>query len=149
MHRHKVAVHGFFIFGLDVDTPETLHQRADYITRSGVDSMGPAILCPFPGTALFDKMREENRLLYTNFPEDWSRYNFSQVVYKPSQMEPQELEQIMDEILERLFSYKVIYKKFFRTFLATGSMIPAVAALVSNLDKGKAFAASRKGNVRT
>jgi radical SAM superfamily enzyme YgiQ (UPF0313 family) len=148
LHRYKIAVHGFFIFGLDVDTPESLHRRADYIVRSGVDSMGPAILCPFPGTALFDKMLKENRLLYTNFPQDWSRYHFSQVVYKPNKMEPEELEEIMQEIFKRLFSLKIIYRKFFKTFIATRSFVPAFAALVSNLTKAKSLSARRKGNLR-
>ena len=47
------------------------------------------ILTPLPGTKLFNRMREEGRLLYTNFPDGWCHYNFLQVSHQRPLIEPQ------------------------------------------------------------
>jgi len=82
IHNAGIAVLGAFIFGMDQDTPDTLRDRAQYILDSGVDVMQTTALTPLPGTRLFARLKEEGRLLFTNFPKDWDRYDLTEGRYR-------------------------------------------------------------------
>jgi radical SAM superfamily enzyme YgiQ (UPF0313 family) len=127
INRHGIAVLGAFIYGMDSDTPEKLRQRADYILHSGVDAVQMSYLTPLPGTRLFGKLQGQGRLLYTNFPADWERYNLLEVVHRPTLMTSQESSAIMLEGARRIYSLWSIRRKFAKTLQATKN--PAAAAL--------------------
>jgi radical SAM superfamily enzyme YgiQ (UPF0313 family) len=59
---------GAFIFGLDGDTQADLFRRLRFIQKSGVDIVQATVLTPYPGTALYDRMKAANRILRNNFP---------------------------------------------------------------------------------
>ncbi len=111
VHQAGIAVLGAFIFGMDGDTPEKLRRRADYMIHSGVDVMQTTVLTPLPGTQLFQRLEDEGRLLYTNFPEDWDRYNFNEVVHQPIGMGREELSEIMRECVRRMYDLPVLKEK--------------------------------------
>jgi len=133
IHEHKIAVMGAFIFGLDNDTPETIEKRTDYILNSDIDIMQATILTPLPGTLLFNRFKEEGRLLYTNFPEDWDRYNYTEVVFQPQKMSVEEFEEAASINWEKLYNLKTIKKKFLNTLKLTKTPTTATFALSSNL----------------
>ncbi len=133
LHKHKIAVLGAFIFGLDTDTVDSIRKRTDYILNAGIDSIQTTILTPLPGTLLYKRFEEEGRLLYTNYPEDWERYSFSEVVYKPRQMEVQEFEEVVRESWERMYNKKSIGRRFIKTLKATQDPETASWAYGSNV----------------
>jgi radical SAM superfamily enzyme YgiQ (UPF0313 family) len=132
LHKQGIAVLGAFIFGLESDTAESIRNRTDYILNSGIDAVQSTILTPLPGTPLFNRMQKEGRLLYTNFPEDWERYSFTEVVFKPKNMEAKELEEVIQESWKRLYSKKAISRKFMDTLKATRDPDTAKWALGAN-----------------
>jgi len=103
INRHGIAVLGAFIYGMDGDTSEKLHQRTNYILKSGVDVMQVTHLTPLPGTRLFRRLQDERRLLFANFPEDWVHYDMTEVTYKPHSMSPKELSDVMSQSTRRLY----------------------------------------------
>lgn len=134
INRHGIAVLGTFMAGMDVDTPERLRYRTDYGLRSrGINAIEASYLTPFPGTRLFNKLWDEGRLLYTKFPEDWNRYDLSEVVYKPALMTPEELSAIGSEIAQRICSRRSVWRKFFRNWRTTRSLIAAMWAHQVNI----------------
>jgi hypothetical protein len=46
---------------------------------------------PLPEMRLFDRYQRETRLLFTDLPHDWDRYDMAEVVHHPSNMEPKQL----------------------------------------------------------
>jgi radical SAM superfamily enzyme YgiQ (UPF0313 family) len=132
INAHGIAVLGAFIYGTDSDTPGTLNSRTDYILRSGVDVMQTTYLTPLPGTRLFDMLRDEGRLLYTDFPSDWVRYDMTQVVHRPLLLQPPELKKAMGESNGRLYSRWALLRKFFKTWHATRDFTTAMWAYSSN-----------------
>jgi len=120
IHKAGIAVLGAFIFGMDSDTPEKLYARAEYIVNSGVDAVQATVLTPLPGTRLFDRMQAEGRLLYTDFPRDWDRYNMTEVVFRPKEMDANELSRVMRECTRRIFDLDVLKNKARRTLQETG-----------------------------
>ena len=132
INQHGIAVLGAFIYGMDGDTPEKLRQRTDYILRSGIDVMQVTYLTPLPGTRTFNKLKDEDRLLYTDFPSDWVHYDMTEVTYKPLSMSPEKLSRIMQENTRRLYSRWAIRRKFIKTWCATKSFTTAMWAYSSN-----------------
>ncbi|NVO20919.1 MAG: B12-binding domain-containing radical SAM protein [Bacteroidetes bacterium] len=116
IHKHNIAVLGTFIFGLDGDNKQALYQRAEYILRSEVDAYQTTILTPLPGTTLYKQMVEDDRLLKTNFPADWSSFQFFRVNFKPKSMHPVELFETMVDIWSHIYRRRVIEWKAVKTF---------------------------------
>jgi hypothetical protein len=87
-----------------------------------------------PGTRLFRRLRDENRLLYTNFPADWDHYDMTEVAFRPLLMEPQELVEEMDESVRRLYRRPSVWRKFAKTWRATRSLTTAMWAYNSNVN---------------
>lgn len=134
INRHGIAVLGAFIYGMDGDTPETLRHRTDYILNSGIDVMQITHLTPLPGTKLFNKLKDEGRLLYTNFPSDRVHYDMTEVTYKPLSMSREELTKAMHESSCRLYNRRTIWRKFLKTWRSTKSLTTAMWAYSSNMN---------------
>jgi radical SAM superfamily enzyme YgiQ (UPF0313 family) len=134
IHRAGIAVLGAFIFGMDGDTAERLRRRTDYMIGNGVDVMQTTYLTPLPGTRLFDRLQEEGRLLYTEFPTDWDRYDMTEVVHQPGSMKPAELAQAMHESNQRMYGRSVLLPKALRTLWQTRSTTGMMFAWRSNMN---------------
>jgi radical SAM superfamily enzyme YgiQ (UPF0313 family) len=134
IHRAGIAVLGAFIFGMDGDTEEKLHHRAEYMIRSGVDVMQKTFLTPLPGTRLFDQLQDEGQLLYTDFPRDWERYDMGEAVHRPLGMTPEALTQVMAESSQRMYAWPVLARKALRTLWETQNPMAAMFAWQSNVN---------------
>lgn len=133
IHAAGIAVLGAFVFGMDSDTPEKLRRRADYIIESDVDVMQTTAMTPLPGTGLYRRLARENRLLYTDFPRDWDRYNLTEVVFEPQLMSAVEMTHVMRECLDRVYDMQVVKRKARRTFELTSRWDTTEFAWASNL----------------
>lgn len=134
IHKHGIAVLGAFIYGMDGDTAEELRRRTDYIVGSGVDAIQITHLTPLLGTRLFDRLRDEGRLLYTDFPADWVHYDMAEVTHRPLSMNPKQLTEVMRESVCRFYGRLSICRRFLRTIFATRSLRTALWAYNSNLN---------------
>lgn len=133
IHAAGIAVLGAFVFGMDSDTPEKLERRADFIIHSDVDVMQTTAMTPLPGTRLYEQLEHEGRLLYTNFPADWDRYNLTEVVYQPKLMSADEMTQVMRSCLDRVYDMRILKAKAKRTLEITGRWDTMEFAWYSNL----------------
>ncbi|MGI6496573.1 MAG: B12-binding domain-containing radical SAM protein [Kiritimatiellia bacterium] len=88
LHARRIVVQGCFIFGLDEDTPEVFDATVDAIDALGIDIPRFALYTPFPGTAAFNRLQAEDRLLH----RDWSFYDTQHTVIRPARMTPAELD---------------------------------------------------------
>ena len=84
---YGMMVTGFFVFGLDYDTPDIFDATLKAMYDWGLDEASFSILTPYPGTRLFDRFEKEKRI--TNY--DWSRYEEGKVNFKPKNMSEEQL----------------------------------------------------------
>jgi radical SAM superfamily enzyme YgiQ (UPF0313 family) len=133
IHAAGIAVLGAFVFGMDGDTPVKLRRRAEFIVESGVDVMQCTALTPLPGTKLFERLQEESRLLYEDFPADWDRFNLTEVVYRPDEMSAAEMSAVMRECMARVYDMSVLKRKAAQTLKATGRWDSTEFAWEANL----------------
>jgi len=63
IQRAGLQVQGGFIVGFDSDTPSIFQQVIDFVQNSGIATAMVGLLQAPPGTKLFDRLKNENRLL--------------------------------------------------------------------------------------
>ena len=134
-HKAGIAVFGGFIIGSDDDTPQTAVDTAMIAVQLGIDIVQLTNLTVLPGTRMFERYQLENRLLATNYPEDWERYSFVETVFQPKRMSPRELDEAIYEI--RYGAAKSPFweaKRAFRTLLRTRSL--STALFVWSMNRG-------------
>ena len=97
------------IFGLDEDTPEQFKITIDFLMKNKIGNAYFWILTPLPGTELYDQMDREGRIL----TKDWSRYNLSDVVFRPRNFTPEELYDGYWKAFQEFFSLKNIARRLY------------------------------------
>ena len=82
-----IRFHASVVFGFDTDGPEVFDDTLDFLMKSRIHSATFNILTPYPGTAVYEKLKGQGRL----FTEDWQHYDHTTVVFEPMRMTPLDL----------------------------------------------------------
>ena len=99
---YGMMVTGFFVFGLDFDTPDIFDATLDAIYEWGLDEASFSILTPYPGTPLFKRFNKEGRVTNNN----WSLYEEGKVNFIPKNMTEEELLEGIQRIAMEFYSVK-------------------------------------------
>lgn len=132
IHKHRLAVVGSFIVGLDEDTPATFERLRAFILATGIDCAVINILHPLPGALLWDRMRDEGRLLYTGFPADYALYSQNNVSFRPKGMSPAELQEGTRWLIASLTRLPVTLRRAWRTWRSTRDPFASCVSLAWN-----------------
>ena len=122
-HDHNIAILGCFVFGFDEDDPSVFERTYTFVNDSRIELCQYAIFTPFPGSASFERMRVDGRIITT----DWSLYDGKNVVFEPKNMTVNELQSGFLSIWKRTYSYRSILTR------AYGSPAPFFPFLVANV----------------
>jgi radical SAM superfamily enzyme YgiQ (UPF0313 family) len=116
IQRHDILVVGSFIIGLDVDRSGIGLEIADTASRYGVDAINVMFLTPLPGTDLWKKMEEEDRIAADSFPEDWKYYTLTLPVGRYRHLSRNEIIDEMHSCNRSFYSHARILRRVGRTF---------------------------------
>ena len=130
IHDHGMMVFADFIFGFDTDNKDIFDKTKDMVSDMNLDLVTFNVLTPLPGTPLFNKLKKERRIL----TEDWSKYDFRTVVFKPKNMSPEELQNNTSEIQKIFSSNSYIMKNIARS-IKLGFYPFVFAATINLLEK--------------
>ena len=111
-----VTVNACFILGLDGHTPRIFDDVLRFAEEVNPFDVQITLLTPFPGTALYERLAAEGRILY---PGAWNLCTLFDVNFRPSGMTPQELRAGIYRLSERLYSAEATLrrrKEFFGQF---------------------------------
>jgi radical SAM superfamily enzyme YgiQ (UPF0313 family) len=88
--RHGIPVYGTFVFGYDTDDESTFRTTVEFAREQGLMLAAFNHITPFPGTPLYDRLRDEGRLLMDPWWLD-EEYRYNMVPFRPAMMTPGEL----------------------------------------------------------
>ncbi len=102
-----VMVNASMVFGLDGDNLDVFKNSVDWLVKMKVSTLTSHILTPYPGTSLYKKMHEDNRITCY----DLSQYNTSNVVFQPMNMSKSQLLEGYLKVYKDFYSFKNIIKR--------------------------------------
>src|SRR5688500_16478103 len=100
LHDLGVMINGSFVFGMDGDTGAVFERTVEWAIEQGVETATFHILTPYPGTALYRRMADQDRLTV----HDWDLYDTRHTVFRPAHMTAEELE----------CGYQWAYREFYK-----------------------------------
>jgi radical SAM superfamily enzyme YgiQ (UPF0313 family) len=111
MQRAGLQVQGGFIVGFDSDEPSIFQRQIDFIQKSGIVTAMVGMLQAFPGTKLYDRLKQEGRLLGRT-----SGDGVDGTTNLIPRMNVERLREGYRKVLGRIYSPKQYYERV-RTFL--------------------------------
>lgn len=121
LHERKIAIMACFVFGFDSDNRDTFAETVDFIVTAGMDLPRYAILTPFPATPLFQRLKQEGRIL----TEDWSLYDGQHVVFQPRQLSVAELLRGTEWAWKQTYSFRSMARRLLNARVQLPLAIPA------------------------
>jgi radical SAM superfamily enzyme YgiQ (UPF0313 family) len=112
LRRHGIRVYGTFIFGYDNDSHETFDETVDFALEQNLYIAAFNHLTPFPGTPLYDRLQQGDRLRYDNWWLD-GEYRYNDLPFYPAQMSPEEVTGNCVAARRRFYSWKNIMQRGF------------------------------------
>ena len=88
LRRHGIGVYGTFVFGYAQDTAESFDTAADFALEQKMYLAAFNHLVPFPGTPLYERLRQEKRLRFDAWWLD-ARYRFNDLPFVPQNLTPE------------------------------------------------------------
>ena len=101
IQSHGISVNGCFILGFDQDDTRVFERTKQFVHESGLSEVQITVLTPFPGTAMYQRLESEHRLLRPVF---WDSCTLFDVAYRPQQMSPRDLETGFRDLMADLYN---------------------------------------------
>jgi radical SAM superfamily enzyme YgiQ (UPF0313 family) len=121
IRERRIALMGCFVFGFDHDTLDSFGETVEFVMASRMDLPRYAIAVPFPGTALYRRLKSEGRIT----TEDWSLYDGQHVVFEPRNMTAEELLRHTRRAWMSTYSYASMWKRLSASRTRLSIAIPA------------------------
>jgi len=119
LHDAGIGVYASFVFGYDYDDSFVFDEFLEFAERNRIEGAFLPILTPFPGTRIYQRLKQEGRLL----TEDWSKYDMATVVFQPKRMSVEELQEGFWRVNRSFYSIPSMWKRIFNPIQLRRSVI--------------------------
>ncbi len=133
LHNRGIGVYGTFVFGYDYDTPDTIARSVEFAIESRLEIANFNPLTPTPGSALYNRLRDESRLMS---PKWWldPNYRYGDPTFVPKLMTPERLAADCFEAKKQFYAWTSIAKRVFdgdRAMSLFGTSMTTIANVIS------------------
>ncbi len=103
IHSKGLRIYATFLFGYDEDTEDDFDAVLDFCIKNKLFMVGFNHLTPFPGTQLYQRLKEENRLTYDRW---WlsDKYTYGVVPFK-SKIDSEKIENECRRIRRKFYGF--------------------------------------------
>ncbi len=110
IHDAGIGIYATFVFGYDGDTEKTFENTIEFAKKHNFYTAAFNHLLPFPGTALYDRLKVQKRLLYDKW---WLEegYNYGELAFKPKNMSAEEVSCLCRSARKEFASLPVVLKR--------------------------------------
>jgi len=139
IRKNGIVIIGCFILGCDNDTDRSFKKTLDFIFKAKIDIIQITRPTPLPGTKFYNELYEQNRIIDTKYPDAWQHYTFTRMLFKPKQLEIEDVYQGIHYIKKNFYAFRTKMKRFFQTLFDTKSIASTIIMLVLNSSYEKSF----------
>lgn len=107
LHDEGITILGCFVFGFDGEDASVFERTLEFVHEASVDVVLYSVYTPFPGTAAWERLTAQRRILST----DWSRYDGRHVVFQPVGMTTDELQDGFYNAWEQTYGFRSILRR--------------------------------------
>lgn len=113
LRKHGIGVYGTFIFGYEHDTTESFGEAVDFALAQDMYLAAFNHLTPFPGTPLYQRLKEEGRL---RFDAWWlsPHYRYNDLPFTPRSLSPDAVTRGCVEARRRFYAWPSILSRSLR-----------------------------------
>lgn len=110
MHKAGIGIYATFVFGFDADAEETFEDTIRFAMKHKFFFAAFNHLLPFPGTPLYKRLKNPDRLLYEKW---WLKegYRYGDIPFRPLNMPPEKLKEQCAAVRRKFFSPLNIFKR--------------------------------------
>ncbi len=135
LHSYKLMIYGTFVIGYDEDDKSTAEYIMKFALKNNLAVANFNPLIPFPATPLYDRLKEENRLLYEGIWWNNNTYRYGDTAFKPAKMTAEELKTACKNARYEFYGVRSILKRFFSLHIKMG-LVSAWYYLLINIVSG-------------
>ena len=110
LRRHDIFVYGTFIFGYEHDTETSFDEAVKFATEESMYIAAFNHLTPFPGTPLYERLRQQRRLRFEAWWRD-PQYRYNELPFNPQSMTPERVTQGCIDARRRFYSWRSIFSR--------------------------------------
>ncbi|MDX8412382.1 MAG: radical SAM protein [Mariprofundaceae bacterium] len=110
LRKYGILVYGTFVFGYENDRPDSFDKAVDFASEQGMYIAAFNHLTPFPGTPLYERLKQEQRL---RFDAWWlnPEYRYNELPFTPKELTPGEVTQGCINARRRFYSWPNILRR--------------------------------------
>lgn len=110
IHDAGIGIYATFVFGYDEDTEGTFHNTVDFAKKHNFYTAAFNHLLPFPGTRLYERLKNENRLIYDKWWMEKS-YSYGKLAFHPKNMSAEKLSDMCRQARKEFASFPTVIKR--------------------------------------
>jgi radical SAM superfamily enzyme YgiQ (UPF0313 family) len=110
LKKYRIHIHGMFVFGFDDDDWHTVKETVRFAKKAGLTSTQFLILTPLPGCEFYERIAQENRLVFT----DWNLFDAHHAVFQPKRLSLPDLQKAQIFCHHHFYSLGQSFKKLFQ-----------------------------------
>jgi radical SAM superfamily enzyme YgiQ (UPF0313 family) len=137
LHDEGIGILGAFVLGNDNEDTSIFQKTLEFAKKIKLDLAQFAILTPYPGTAIYNKLIKQNRIF--NF--DWQKYDAGNAVFKPLKMTAERLKEEVDKMWCEFYRFDEILLRMIK--LGKRLPIQLLPLLLLNFSFRKEIAATQ------
>jgi len=109
LRNNGIMTMASLVFGLDTDTEEVFDLSHEFLTKAQVAFFQACILTPYPGTPVFENLKNEGRIL----TDDWRKYDATKVLISPKNITPEKLLNGYQRLRKTMYSGRSVLQRAF------------------------------------
>lgn len=110
LRRHGVRLYATFVVGYDEETEQSVREALAFAQRHKFYIAAFNHLTPFPGTPLYDRLKDEGRLRYDAWWLD-PAYRYNEVPFWPAKMTPEAIRQSCVQARADFYQWRSIARR--------------------------------------
>lgn len=122
IHDAGIGIYATFVFGYDNDCERTVNDALEFAKKHNFYTAAFNHLLPFPNTALYDRLKAENRLIYDKW---WlaEGYNYGELAFEPKSISAEELSRLCRNARKEFSSAKTVLNRGFASLGRTSPLM--------------------------